>query len=153
MVRRAVHDLRPLRKCINERVAGVFKERPNHQIERATIEFKFQLQRNPGYGFVHIGSSTQSWQANKWYRIEVMWMQTGEILARLYDSDGVTLLNTVSAFDSTVASGGIAFRAFGGAKFFDSVKIIAATAGTSTISEVAAASGDPPFSPDDWPPE
>ena len=40
---------------------------------------------------------------------------------RLYDDDGVTLLNTVTAHDDTITSGGLAFRAFGSTKHFDEI--------------------------------
>jgi hypothetical protein len=52
----------------------------------------------------------QVWQANKWYRLGVTWNVGGHIVARAYDSDGTSLLNTVSGtYNSGVTSGGIAF--------------------------------------------
>jgi subtilisin family serine protease len=83
---------------------------------------QFLLQRNNGWGYLDIGSSAQAWQ-NKWYRVEVRWGAGGQITAVLYDSNGTTVLNTVSALDSTYTAGGIAFRGFDGSKFFDSVQV------------------------------
>jgi hypothetical protein len=83
---------------------------------------QFLLQRNASYGYLDIGSAAQTWN-NQWYRIEVQWGGGGQIMARLFDEDGKTLLNTVSAFDSTYTAGGIAFRAFNGPKFLDTVKV------------------------------
>src|SRR5262249_58482927 len=44
------------------------------------------------------------------------------ITGRLFDSEGTTLLNTVTATDTTITSGGLAFRGFGPTHFVDSVQ-------------------------------
>jgi hypothetical protein len=80
------------------------------------------LQRNAGFGFLDIGVVPQTWVANKWYRFEVVWGVGGAITGRLFDSDGTTLLNTVTATDTTITSGGLAFRGFGPTHFVDSVQ-------------------------------
>src|SRR5262245_11173650 len=80
------------------------------------------LQRNTGFGFLDIGVVPQTWVANKWYRFEVIWGVGGNITGRLFDSDGTTLLNTVTATDNTITSGGLAFRGFGPTHFVDSVQ-------------------------------
>ncbi len=80
------------------------------------------LQRNDNFGFTDIGSVPQTWVANKWYRFEVVWGVGGSITGRLFDSDGETLLNTVTATDTTITSGGLAFRAFGLTHYVDSVQ-------------------------------
>src|SRR5262249_54312869 len=87
---------------------------------------QFQIQYNQDYfNFIHLASVNQIWLADHWYKIQVQWGVGGTITANLFDSDGVTLLNTVSATDNNIASGGIAFRAFtntfGGDNFFDTV--------------------------------
>jgi hypothetical protein len=64
----------------------------------------------------------QTWVANKWYRFEIAWGVGGDITGRLFDSDGETLLNTVTATDTTITSGGLAFRAFGPTHYVDSVR-------------------------------
>ena len=80
------------------------------------------LQRNDNFGFTDIGVVPQTWVANKWYRFEVVWEVGGSITGRLFDSDGTTLLNTVTATDTTITSGGLAFRAFGLTHYVDSVR-------------------------------
>src|SRR5262249_42809963 len=80
------------------------------------------LQRNTNFGFADIGVVPQTWVANKWYRFEIVWGGGGSITGRLFDSDGTTLLNTVTATDNTIASGGLAFRGFGPTYFVDSVQ-------------------------------
>jgi hypothetical protein len=80
------------------------------------------LQRNAGFGFLDIGVVPQIWTPNKWYRFEVVWGVGGSITGRLFDSDGTTLLNTVTATDTTITSGGLAFRGFGPTHFVDSVQ-------------------------------
>jgi hypothetical protein len=53
------------------------------------------------------------------------WGVGGLITAGLYDSDGITLLNTVSAVSNDFTSGGIAFRGAGPGAFvsFDTVQV------------------------------
>jgi hypothetical protein len=71
------------------------------------------LQMMPNYGgYLDLGAVAQTWTFNKWYRMEVEWEVGGNMTGRLYDSDGVTLLNTVMGSDNTYTAGGIAFRAF-----------------------------------------
>jgi hypothetical protein len=69
-----------------------------------------------------LASVSQTWKADHWYRMEVTWEVGGNITGRLYDSDGTTLLNTVTGHDNTFTSGGIAFRAFGDTVHFDTVE-------------------------------
>jgi subtilase family serine protease len=79
------------------------------------------LQENLFYGFSNIGAVSQHYLANHWYRLEVDWGTSGTIIGKLFDSDGKTLLNTVTAASTLFTSGGIAFRATGNNKFFDTV--------------------------------
>src|SRR5262249_9023600 len=81
------------------------------------------LQRNtPFTSFVTTGVVSQTWVANKWYRFEIAWDLGGGITGRLFDSDGTTLLNTVTANDNTITSGGLAFRGFGPTFYVDTVQ-------------------------------
>jgi hypothetical protein len=82
------------------------------------------LQNNPGYDFVTIGAVAQTYRPDQWYRLEVEWGTDGTITGRLFDSDGSTLLNTVSAQNSLITAGGIAFRATGGDKHWDTVTVV-----------------------------
>src|SRR5205085_7251231 len=81
------------------------------------------VQNNVGYGFSNLGAVSQSYLANHWYRLEVAWGTSGAIVGRLYDSDGKTLLKTVTASTTAITSGGIAFRATGHDKFWDTVTV------------------------------
>jgi Bacterial pre-peptidase C-terminal domain len=88
---------------------------------------QFSFQRHVPYGnFTAIGNTvSQTWTANKWYRFEVTWAVGGTLTGRVYDSDGATLLNTVTAVDNSITSGGIAFRGFGPTYYVDTFSIIA----------------------------
>lgn len=75
---------------------------------------QFLLERNSAYGFVNLLTNTQSWVAGKWYRVAVRFSGTNSITCNLYDSDGATLLNTLSYTGITGLPGGVAMRSFGG---------------------------------------
>ena len=83
----------------------------------------FILQLNSGYGYSTLADAGQSWQLGHWYYTEVTWDAGGMITADLYDSDGVTLLNSISASNNTYTSGGIALRSFdsGHEAYFDTI--------------------------------
>jgi hypothetical protein len=86
---------------------------------------------------------SQTWQANTWYRLEVQWETTGEIVGRLYDGDGTNLLNTVTATDTMFTSGGVAFRAFDGTKYFDTIEVrTELPAGANAAAQQAAPTVD-----------
>ena len=70
-------------------------------------------------GTVTLKGIPQTYIANRWYKIIVEWNVGGLIVAYLYDSDGSTLLNTVSATDNTWISGGIGFRGYYRDYYFD----------------------------------
>jgi hypothetical protein len=80
-----------------------------------------RFQENPNYGFVELNTSAQSFVADKWYRAEVVWGVGGSLTGNLYDSDGTTLLNSVTDSSTLYTSGGIAFRGFDGVKAFDTI--------------------------------
>jgi hypothetical protein len=79
------------------------------------------IMKNINYGFTNIGSVKMTYTANHWYRVEVSWASGGNITGRVYDSDGTTLLKTVTATTNSIVSGGIAFRGIGSDKYFDTV--------------------------------
>src|SRR5262249_28781727 len=79
------------------------------------------LQQNSGFGFTDLAAVGQGYQANKWYRLEVDWGVSGTIIGKLFDSNGTTLLRTVTASTTAFTSGGIAFRGIGNSKYFDTV--------------------------------
>ncbi|HEY5312841.1 MAG TPA: pre-peptidase C-terminal domain-containing protein, partial [Pirellulales bacterium] len=100
---------------------------------------ELQLQDNTGYGnnFTEIAVANQTWLPNHWYLFQVVWGVGGQITGNLYDSDATTLLNSVSAVDDDVTSGGIAFRGFSNAFYFDTVSV--SSPQTPTYSVQAAA--------------
>lgn len=81
------------------------------------------FQENANYGYFDLASSSQRFFSNHWYRAEVDWGVGGSLKGLLYDSDGTTLLNSVSASSNLYTSGGIAFRGFYAGKFFDTVEV------------------------------
>jgi hypothetical protein len=93
------------------------------------------LQSNFGWGYTNLATVNETYQANHWYRLEVDWSKTGAILGKLFDSNGTTLLTQVSASTTSITSGGIAFRATGNDKYFDTVT---ATYGVNTFARAAA---------------
>jgi Bacterial Ig-like domain len=83
--------------------------------------------------FSTVGSAVaQTYQADQWYRLEATWGTGGAMTGRLYDSDGTTLLNTVSGTTTAPfpSGAGIAFRAFGHDKYFDTVVLDAGSTDT-----------------------
>jgi len=85
---------------------------------------QFIIQDNSGYGFTNLSSVSQGYLANHWYLVQVAWGIGGAITARLYDSNGTSLLNTVKATDNNITSGGIAFRGIFDNKYFDTVTMM-----------------------------
>jgi hypothetical protein len=79
------------------------------------------IQDNTGFNFTNLATVSQSYTANSWYRVEADWGKTGHIVGKLFASNGTTLLNSVAANDTNFTSGGIAFRAIGSIKYFDTV--------------------------------
>jgi hypothetical protein len=65
-----------------------------------------RFQANPGYGFIELNSSPQVWEANKWYRLEVIWGVGGLLEGNLYDSDGETLLGCDSGVTNVLFEDG-----------------------------------------------
>jgi hypothetical protein len=105
--------------------------------------------------FTTIGAAvSQTYNADQWYRLEATWGAGGVITGNLYDSDGVTLLNSVTRTTTVPfpSGGGIAFRAFGHDKYFDTV--VLDTGSTDTPDQRAAIGGglDAGWMPGDPPP-
>ncbi len=83
------------------------------------------IQSNPNYGFSNLASVSQSYLPNHWYRLEVDWGTSGKIIGKLFDSNGTTQLNSVTATTTAITSGGIGFRAIGHNKYWDTVTAFA----------------------------
>ncbi len=71
------------------------------------------IQYNAGFGYETIADTPFVFINGYWYLLEVDWVVGGTITANLYDSDGVTLLATVTAVDNRITEGGVAMRTFG----------------------------------------
>jgi hypothetical protein len=85
---------------------------------------ELMFQENANYSQYNIIATTpQSYLVDHWYREEVIWGAGGSLTGNLYDSDGTTLLNSLSASSTLYSSGGIAFRGFDGAKDFDTISV------------------------------
>ncbi len=67
---------------------------------------------NSGWSYSDLATVSQTYTFDKWYRLKIQWDIGGVIIGRLYDSDGMTLLNTVTTTDTTYTQGGIAMRGF-----------------------------------------
>jgi uncharacterized repeat protein (TIGR01451 family) len=74
---------------------------------------QFMIQQNSGYGFATVTNASQTWQANKWYLVTVQFVSTSSVTCNLYDSDGTTLLNSLSGSSITGLPSGVAIRSFG----------------------------------------
>jgi hypothetical protein len=76
---------------------------------------QFIIQQNSSYvGYTVMAAVSQTWVASKWYKVAVQFSGTSAITANLYDSDGVTLLNTVTYSGVTGLPGGVAMRSWSG---------------------------------------
>jgi subtilase family serine protease len=95
---------------------------------------QFIIQDNSNWGFTNLAAVNQGYSPNQWYRVSVIWGTGGSITAQLYASDGKTLVNTVTATDNNITSGGIAFRATADDKFFDTVTM--SPSGTGHVVQV-----------------
>lgn len=73
-----------------------------------------RFQDNPGYTYTELTTSPQAFTANAWYRAVVVYQGGGMYEGRLYDSDGVTLLNSVTHDYGSQLPGGVAIRLLGG---------------------------------------
>ena len=82
-----------------------------------------RFQENNNYNYKELSRSFQAFEVDKWYRAEVVWGTDGSLTGNLYDSDGETLLNSVSDNSTLFSEGGIAFRGFDGVKAFDTVEV------------------------------
>jgi hypothetical protein len=85
---------------------------------------QFIIQDNLFFGFTNLSAVNQTYQSNHWYRMEVDWGTSGTIVGKLFDSDGKTLLQTVTAFTTDITSGGFGFRNIGNDTYWDTVTVV-----------------------------
>lgn len=94
------------------------------------------IQNDAGFStYTDLASVSQAYQANHWYRVEVAWGTSGTVTVRLYDSNGTTLLNSVTVQTHDTTAGDFAFRAIGSAKDWDTVTV---TRGVNSFTAAAA---------------
>jgi hypothetical protein len=68
---------------------------------------------DPYGGFTPVGSSVPyNFAHDDWYLAEVEWLTQETVIGRLYDTDGVTLLASVTTTIPGLTPGGVAFRCF-----------------------------------------
>jgi hypothetical protein len=79
------------------------------------------LMSDVGWGYTNLAAVSASFMSNHWYRLEVDWGTSGNIVGKLYDSNGTTLLRSVSASTRVITSGGIALRSIGNDKYWDTI--------------------------------
>lgn len=76
---------------------------------------QFIIQRDIPYGtFVDYVAEDQTWLPGKWYKVSVLFNSPNSVTASLYDSDGVTLLHSLTCNAITGAPAGVAIRCFNG---------------------------------------
>jgi len=73
---------------------------------------EFALQENVGYDYNDVVTVSQTWQAGRWYRVAVEFGEAAAVTGKLYDSDGTTLLNTLTYSNVPGLPGGVAIRSF-----------------------------------------
>jgi hypothetical protein len=106
------------------------------------------LQNNTGYNFIDLAAASQSYQSNRWYRLEVNWGANGTIVGKLFDSNGTTLLRSVSALTTAITAGGFGFRSTGSDKFWDTVtRSNSASASAAPFEPVSTILAAPDLSP------
>jgi subtilisin family serine protease len=91
------------------------------------------IQENNSFGFRTIATVSQNYISDKWYKLDVDWGVGGNITTELFDSDGTTLLNSVTGTSNLFTSGGIAFRGFSSDKYFDTVTLENRTSGVGKV--------------------
>jgi hypothetical protein len=72
-----------------------------------------RFQDNPGFGYTELTVAPFSFVYGQWYYAEIEITGATTAVGRLYDSDGMTLLGTVSQDFGAPLVGGAAIRAFG----------------------------------------
>jgi PKD repeat protein len=89
------------------------------------------IQQNPGFSYVSLAETPYVFTAYKWYKMEIVFNSPTSITGNLYDSDGTTLITSVSYSGITGTPGGIAMRSFGGV-YMDTIEYCPAPASFST---------------------
>ena len=80
----------------------------------ATNTGDIRFQENTTWGYTELNTSAQTYVTDRWYRMEIEIQSGTTAMGRLFDQDGTTLLNSVTQAYSSIGSGGLALRSFGG---------------------------------------
>jgi hypothetical protein len=86
------------------------------------------LQINAVNGAANIGTASQTWLPNHWYRLEVGWSTSGAITGKVFDSNGTSLLSTVNGTSTLFRTGGIGFRSVNSLVDWDTVQVVSGSA-------------------------
>ena len=70
------------------------------------------LQQNTNYQFNTAATTNQVWETSTWYKTLVEFTSSNSVKCTLYDSDGLTVLNSLCYTNSSPLAGGIAIRSF-----------------------------------------
>jgi hypothetical protein len=84
-----------------------------------------RFQDNATWGYTEMNSTPTTFLAAHWYKMEIVFGGGGAMTGHLYDSDGTTLLATVTQTYASVPVGGVALRSFatGGTSDVDTIQI------------------------------
>jgi len=85
-----------------------------YSIVAASDSNQLLFQNNANAGFVDQNSVSQSY-GDQWYKLALTWNLDGSATANLFDSDGTTLLQSVTQTGLFSNDTGIALRGIGGA--------------------------------------
>lgn len=69
-----------------------------------------RFQDNVGWAYKELTTKATSFIASHWYKAEIVFGASGTVTGNLYDTDGKTLLSTVTHPFGSVAIGGLALR-------------------------------------------
>ncbi|MBN1770549.1 MAG: putative metal-binding motif-containing protein [Deltaproteobacteria bacterium] len=72
------------------------------------------LQQNSGWGYTNLTSTPCTFSTGVWYKLEVEFVSTTSIVARVYESNGTTVRCSLSRSIAGLAPAGIALRSFNG---------------------------------------
>jgi hypothetical protein len=83
---------------------------------------QLMIERNIPYGtYTAVISKARTWTSG-WHKAEITFGASGLVTARIYSSDGTTLLDTISTTIAGFTGGGVALRAFGSGGCVDTLQ-------------------------------
>lgn len=84
------------------------------------------VQNDAGYNtYTTLAATPLTYSYNTWYKVQVEWGTSGQVIVNLYASDGVTLVKSLSVTTKDTTPGDFAFRAIGPSpKYFSTVSVV-----------------------------